>query len=236
MTSSSPFPELLPDSTSDPEAIARNDWNAFSEIEVLRDHWTVKQWAPGRTGYYWYLTFDDSDLIELAAECQGALAVGGVDPVPLDALHITMMRVGDMTVVSDEQIDRLVSLARESLSEVKPFDLTVGPLSGSRSAIRFSVAPWDPLLDLHQVLSTCTAEALPTSTVASAPSSSRFRPHLGIAYNNTDRAAAEVIDAVAALRAARSASVRVNQAELVVLRRDGHSYRWTTRAVLALGG
>ncbi|WP_405150579.1 hypothetical protein OG308_12885 [Nocardia salmonicida] len=37
----------------------------------------MKQWAPGRTGYYWYLTFDDADLIELAAECQQALAIGG---------------------------------------------------------------------------------------------------------------------------------------------------------------
>lgn len=236
MTSSGPFPLLLPDSISDPEAIARNDWNAFSEIELLRDHWMVKQWAPGRTGYYWYLTFNDSDLIELAADCQGALAVGGVDPVPLDALHITMAGVGDTAVVSDQQIDELVSLARECLSDVKPFDLIVGPLSGSRSAIRFSVAPWDQLLDLHQVLSICTATALPNSSAASAPNSSRFRPHLGIAYNNTDRAAAEVIDAVAALRTARSASVRVNQVELVVLRRDGHTYRWTTRAVLALGG
>ncbi|MFI6573588.1 DALR anticodon-binding domain-containing protein [Nocardia fluminea] len=36
---------------------------------------TVKQWAPCRTGYCWYLTADDSDLIELAADCQGALSV-----------------------------------------------------------------------------------------------------------------------------------------------------------------
>ncbi|MFD3592927.1 2'-5' RNA ligase family protein [Nocardia sp. NPDC058640] len=233
MASSGPFPRQPPDSTSDPDAIARNDWNAFAEIEILRDHWAVKQWTPGRTGYYWYLTFDDSDLNALAADCQKALAIGGVDPVPLDALHLTMMGVGDTNVVSDQQIDELVSFARESLSEVKPFDLTVGPLSGSRSAIRFSVAPWDPLLDLHQILSVCTAQALPNS---SAPNSSRFRPHLGIAYNNTDRAAAAVIDAVAAVRTARSVTVRVNQVELVVLRRDGHAYRWTTRAVLALGG
>ncbi|MFD3507684.1 2'-5' RNA ligase family protein [Nocardia sp. NPDC058666] len=233
MASSGPFPRQPPDSTSDPDAIAHNDWNAFAEIEILRDHWAVKQWTPGRTGYYWYLTFVDSDLNALAADCQKALAIGGVDPVPLDALHLTMMGVGDTNVVSDQQIDELVSFARESLSEVKPFDLTVGPLSGSRSAIRFSVAPWDPLLDLHQILSVCTAQALPNS---SAPNSSRFRPHLGIAYNNTDRAAAEVIDAVAAVRTARSVTVRVNQVELVVLRRDGHAYRWTTRAVLALGG
>ncbi|WP_446221627.1 2'-5' RNA ligase family protein [Nocardia sp. IBHARD005] len=196
----------------------------------------MKQWAPGHTGYYWYLTFDDSELIELAADCQKALAIGGIDPVPLDALHITMMGIGATTVVSSEQIDRLVSLAGKCLSDAKPFDLSVGPLSGSRSAIRFSVAPWDQLLDLHQVLSTCTAAVLPNSSAGAVSGPSRFRPHLGIAYNNTDRAAVHVIAAVTALRGARCVSVRVKQVELVVLRRDGHSYRWDTRAVLALGG
>lgn len=204
MTSNGPFPRLLPDSTSDPEAIARNDWSAFSEIGILRDHWTGKQWAPGRTGYYWYLTFDDADLIELAAECQQTLAIGGVDPVPLDALHITMMGIGSTDDVAKGQIDGLISDAREHLSEVKPFDLTVGPLSGSCSAIRFSVAPWDPLLDLHQLLSTCTGEAL--RSVASG--------------------------SIAELRGAE----RVNQVELVVLRRENHTYRWDTHAVIDLGG
>ncbi|MFE9786523.1 2'-5' RNA ligase family protein [Nocardia salmonicida] len=234
MTSNGPFPRRLPDSTSDPEAIARNDWSAFSEIDVLRDHWTVKQWAPGRMGYYWYLTFDDADLIERAAECQQALAIGGVDPVPLDALHITMMGIGSTDDVAEGQIDGLISVAREHLSDVKPFDLAVGPLSGSRSAIRFSVAPWDPLLELHQLLSTCTEEVL--RSVASPSSPARFRPHLGIAYNNIDRSAVEVIDAVAELRGVERVTVRVNQVEMVVLRREDSTYRWDTRAVLALGG
>ncbi|MFD3705168.1 2'-5' RNA ligase family protein [Nocardia sp. NPDC058658] len=235
MTPSGPFPRLLPDSTSDPAAIARNDWNAFAEIEVLRDHWAVKQWAPGRTGYYWYLTFDDAELVELAAECQDALGADGVDLVPLDALHITLMGIGSTDDVVSGEIDGLISAARERLSDVKPFVLAVGPLSGSRSAIRFSVAPWDPLFDLHQLLSMCTSELLSNLSESAQAKSARFRPHLGIAYNNTDRAAAEVIDTVSRLRA-RSVNVRVRRVELVVLRREGHAYRWDTRVILPLGG
>ncbi len=232
MTSTGPFPRHLPDSTSDPEAVARNDWAAFNEVDFLRDHWTVKQWSPGRTGYYWYLTFDDSDLVELAADCQQALMVGGVDPVPLDALHITVLGVGSTETVTEDEVGALISCAREELSEVKPFDLSVGPLSGSRSAIRFSVAPWDPLLDLHRLLATCTADTLQST----AMDVGRFRPHLGIAYNNTDRPAAEVLDAVAALRGHQRVGVRVNEVELVVLRREGPSYRWESRATIGLGG
>ncbi|MFE6920754.1 2'-5' RNA ligase family protein [Nocardia sp. NPDC057663] len=236
MTSSGPFPKLLPDSTSDTDAIAQNDWNAYAEIDFLRDHWSVKQWAPGHTGYYWYLTFDSPELIELAAECQNALTQDELDNVPLDALHITIAGIGSTTTVADEQIDNLVSLARARLAEVKPFDLTIGPLTGSRSAVRFSVSPWDPLLDLHQILSMCTSESIQGLSASAGPLGARFRPHLGIAYNNTDRAADELIEAVAALRDTGPAKVRVNHVELVVLRRDGHSYRWDTRAALPLGG
>lgn len=237
MTSNGPFPRHLPDSTSDPEAIARNDWEAFAELEHLRDHWSIKQWAPGRTGYYWYLTFEDPDLVDFAAECQNGLGMTGIDAVPSDGLHITISSVGDTAAVADEQIETLVSAAQERLSDVKPLDLTIGPLSGSRSAIRFSVAPWDPLLDLHRVLSVCSSMVSPDQAPHPVPgSSSRFRPHLGIAYNNTDRAAAEVIAAVAALRRPERVSVRVDTVELVVLRRDGHCYRWDTRAAIPLGG
>ncbi|WP_342801252.1 2'-5' RNA ligase family protein [Nocardia sp. No.11] len=237
MTSNGPFPRHLPDSTADPEAIVQNDWEAFAELEHLRDHWSVKQWAPGRTGYYWYLTFNDPDLVDLAAKCQNSLDIAGIDSVPSDGLHLTISSVGDTTAITDEQIEDLVSVARERLSEVKPFDLTIGPLSGSRSAIRFSVAPWDPLLDLHRVLSACSNDSSPDRAPRDVPASSaRFRPHLGIAYNNTDRAAAEVIAAVAALRRPERVSVRVDTVELVVLRREGRCYRWDTRAVLGLGG
>ncbi|MGW4632725.1 2'-5' RNA ligase family protein [Nocardia sp. NPDC004415] len=237
MTSNGPFPRHLPDSTADPEAIFRNDWAAFAELEHLRDHWSVKQWSPGRTGYYWYLTFDDPDLVDFAAECQNSLGIAGIDPVPSDGLHLTISSVGDTTTVAGEQIEALVSTARERLSDVKPFDLTIGPLSGSRSAIRFSVAPWDPLLDLHRVLSACSNESSPEQAPRDVSGwSARFRPHLGIAYNNTDRAAAEVIAAVAALRGPERVSVRVDTVDLVVLRREGRCYRWDTRAALALGG
>ncbi|MEV0773386.1 2'-5' RNA ligase family protein [Nocardia salmonicida] len=165
------------------------------------------------------------------AECQQALAIGGVDPVPLDALHITMIGVGSTDDVAEKHIDGLISVAREHLSDVRPFDLTVGPLSGSRSAIRFSVAPWDPLLELHQLLSTCTGEVL--RSVASA---ARIRPHLESLTTTLTVLLFEVVDAVAELRGAGRVNVRVNQVDLVVLRREDHTYRWNTRAVLALGG
>ncbi|GAD81845.1 2'-5' RNA ligase family protein [Nocardia asteroides] len=235
MTSSGVFPPPLPHSTANPEAIAHSDWNAFTTVEDLRDHWSVKQWAPGHTGCYWYLTLDDPALRELTADYQHKLTHPALDPVPLDALHLTLTGIGSTTTVTDTQIDNLIPLAQDRLADLRPFDLTCGPLTGSRSAVRLSVSPWDPLLELHQLLVTATAESIPSFAPTAATRCNRFRPHLGIAYNNTDRPAAELIETVAALRNTDPVTVHVARVELVVLRREGHSYRWNTHAVVPIG-
>lgn len=216
------FPARLPSSLSDCTAIVTNDWDAFCGVDVMRDHWTVKHWPTGRRGYYWYLTFDDSGMRELAGECQRRLGVDGTDPVPLDGLHITVLGIGGVDQFTETEIASKVAAAQEELRGFDAFDVTVGPLTGSGSAIRLSVAPWDRLLDLHAALAGVGAE--PT----------RFRPHLGIAYNNIERPAGPVIDAVRALRGIEPVAVRVKQIELVVVRREAREYRWDTMAAVAL--
>ncbi len=227
-----PFPRLQPASTSDPSAIRANDWTAFRQLGNLHDHWTLKSWAPGQSGYYWYLTFDDPALTDLAERCQKTLADDGIDPVPLDALHMTLLNVGKVGDVSGEQLAGITAAARSRLAHIAPFDIEVGPLTGSRSALRFSVAPWDNLLRLHRTLREATAVHRPTSRLAET---TELRPHLGIGYINRPQNAAALIADVAALRDLPPVSVRANKVDLVELRRDGRRYRWVECAVLPLG-
>jgi 2'-5' RNA ligase len=227
-----PFPLRQPASTSDPSAIRSNDWAAFRQLGNLHDHWTLKSWAPGQSGYYWYLTFDDPALTDLAERCQKVLADDGIDPVPLDALHMTLLNVGKVGDISSEQLAGIAAAAHSRLADIAPFDVEVGPLTGSRSALRFSVTPWDNLLDLHRALREATATHRPTSRLAETI---EFRPHLGIGYINRSQTAAALIGDVSALRDLPPVTVRVNKVDLVELRRDGRQYRWTDRAVLPLG-
>ncbi|MGY2036644.1 2'-5' RNA ligase family protein [Nocardia gipuzkoensis] len=226
-----PFPLLQPASTSDPSAIRANDWTAFRQLGTLHDHWTLKSWEPGQSGYYWYLTFDDPALTDLAERCQKSLSDDGIDPVPLDALHMTLLSVGKVGDVSGEQLAGIVDAARARLAGVEPFDVEVGPLTGSRSALRFSVTPWDSLLKLHRTLREATATHRPTSRLAET---TELRPHLGIGYINRPQNAAALIADVAALRDLPPVTVQVSKVDLVELRRDGRQYRWTDRAVLPL--
>ncbi|WP_433600010.1 2'-5' RNA ligase family protein [Nocardia sp. CA-135953] len=232
-TSKRPFPLLRPASTSEAAAIADNDWSAFCQLSTLHDHWTMKPWGPGQAGYYWYITFDDPELISLVARCQEALVHDGIDLVPLDGLHLTVLSIGKVAEVSDRQLDGVMSAAQAELSTVKPFDLSIGPLTGSRSALRFSVTPWDGLLSVHRRVRCASAVHRPSSRLAET---SEFRPHLGIGYINRSQGAAPLIDDVSLLRNLPQISVRVDRLHLVELRREGRQYRWTDRAVVALGG
>ncbi|MET8871277.1 2'-5' RNA ligase family protein [Nocardia sp. NPDC004604] len=233
MTASSkrPFPLLGPTSTSEPSIIRSNDWSAFRGLTALHDHWTLKEWAPSRSVYYWYLTFSNPVLAELASECQRRLGADGLDHVSLDGLHLTVLSIGDTDQVSDCTLTRLIDLARRRLAGVKSFDLSIGPLSGSRSAIRFSVTPWDPLLDLHRLLRECTVAARPNMQLAET---SEFRPHLGIAYINKQQMANSLVDSVRQLRDLAPVPVRVDNVHLVELRRDGKQYVWRDHAVISL--
>ncbi|MCP2316656.1 2'-5' RNA ligase [Nocardia amikacinitolerans] len=228
-----PFPLPLPASTSRADAIRDNDWAAFRQLSELHDHWTLKAWSPGQSGYYWYLTFDDAELVDLVSRCQAALVDDGIDPVPTDGLHLTVLGFGKTSEVSDDQLSEVVAAARETLSDQAAFDLEIGPLTGSRSAIRFSVAPWDPLLNLHGRLRDAVATTRPANM---PPQTTEFRPHLGIGYVNRQQCAAPLISSVAALRGLPPVTARVDRVSLVELRREGRAYRWNDQAEIPLGG
>ncbi|WP_369024014.1 2'-5' RNA ligase family protein [Nocardia cyriacigeorgica] len=224
------FPAAMPSSTADRAVIHANDWAAFSGLERLQNHWELKAWPTGHRAYYWYLTFDDARLAALARKCQDFLSDDGLDPVPHDGLHITLLGIGDAAEVSGHRLNELVAAAEEQLAGFAPFELVVGPLAGSRSAVRFSVAPWDPLLELHRLLFDCTARFRPDLQ----PGPTHFRPHLGIGYLNAPRPAKDLVETVAALHALPPVQVDVDTVELVELRREGRAYRWDTRAAISL--
>lgn len=151
---------------------------------------------------------------------------------PSHALRMTLLSVGNVSEVSGEQLAGIAETARARLAGIAPFGVEVGPLTGSSSALRFSVAPWHNLLRLHHALRAATAAYRPTSRLAETTD---FRPHIGIGYLNRPRGSAALITEVAALRDLPPVTVRVSKVDLVELRRDGRQYRWTDHAVLPLG-
>ncbi|MFD7898967.1 2'-5' RNA ligase family protein [Streptomyces sp. NPDC059743] len=222
------FPAAPPPDLNDPRKITSNDWDAFRAVEMMTNHWDRPGWPPGHKAYYWMLAFPkEQELIAQARSCQQALADLDMDEVPPDGLHITMNKIASCADVKPAAVDALVQLADGTLGD--GFEIRAEPMAGSTGAIRFSVTPWTPLVELHAALHRAGLRA----GVPGGKPSSRFRPHLGILYNNRARAASPVIDAVAPLRGRPSVTLSIARVDLVELRREGRTYRW--RVLHSLG-
>lgn len=224
------FPEHRPQSLSDPAVIAAHDWNAFCELDVLTDHWARPSWTPARRSYHWYITLADQPaLIDLARRCQQALAPFALDLVAPKSLHLTLCRVGFTDDVTEEEARSLAKAARRRVGTLGPLRLTVGPLTGSPGAIRFTVSPWEPLMELQDRLIEIQGAGL-----ANPGGASGFRPHVGIAYNNRTMPASPVRAVIEPLRRLPPVQVTARAAHLVILRREDHAYRWERLETLCL--
>lgn len=226
------FPADPPPSLTDPDVITKHDWAAFDSLTHMSNHWDRPGWTADTRRYYWLLTMGDSPaLAEHASQCQRALAPLGFDLVPIDSLHVTISRISDAARLAPSEVDALAQAAHRRCRELDPFTVRAVPMSGSRGAIRYTVAPWQALRDLHATL---VASCRERGIEGFRPTSS-FRPHIGIAYCNRSTEAAAAQRAVADLRLSRSVEIPIAGVSLVELRREDRAYRWSTIDRVALG-
>lgn len=223
------FPVDPPGDLNNTAAITVHDQAAFDALEEMTDHWSRPGWSDGARAYYWLLAFRDIPALNaLAVQCQEALSPLGLDPVPLEWLHVTLARVGAPGAVSAADLRRLTEKARTALPDA--FALQAVPLAGSRGAVRLTLSPWEPLVQSHAAVVTAnTAVGLPVKKPTA-----RFRPHLSLAYNNRRRPAAPVIETVTSLRSLPPVALSVAEVQLVELRRTGAEYRWDVLDSIAL--
>ncbi|MGH3623368.1 MAG: 2'-5' RNA ligase family protein [Sciscionella sp.] len=228
----SAFPADLPPDLDDPTAIQQHDWAAFRSLGYLENHWDRPGWTPGRRSYHWMLSFHDSDEVQhLAQQCQAQLAFPALDLVPLDAVHLTLGRIGFTDDVDSTAVHEVVSAATWRCQQLAAFDLVIGPVAGSSGAIRFSVAPWSPLMALHRALSGAAQAVLGQR---SAMDTASFRPHLSIAYANTTQPIPPLLPRLNSLRTLPTTTVTIASTLLVELRREGRAYRYQRVARIEL--
>ncbi len=226
------FPPVPPSSLTDAGEIIRNDWAAFSGLHSLTNHWERPAWPDGAKAYYWLITLGGHPELRARAEaCQSTLEwVPDLDPVPLALLHLTVCRVGSAADLSDEVLSKIADAAAQSTGNFRPMHLSIGPLAGSPGAIRFSVTPWDGLVQLQDELVSAR-----NSVLGRVPNGG-LRPHVSVAYNARQRPAAPIVECVRELRGQAPVGVVVDGVDLVKLAREGRVYRWTTSNRLTLNG
>jgi 2'-5' RNA ligase len=216
------FPPEPPTHLDQPAIISAHDWQAFRNLTHMENHWQRDGWTPGRRSYHWMLSFHDAEEIQrLAERCQAQLPPSGLDLVPLDALHVTLERIAFTDEIPKKTALAIADVARPRCQSLVPLMLTIGPLAGSQGAIRFSVAPWSLLLDLHRELAVATQAVIGDQCIMDT---SQFRPHLSIAYANTEVPIASLVPVLERLRELQPVTTVVPSVALVELRREGRKY------------
>ncbi|GHE11961.1 2'-5' RNA ligase family protein [Streptomyces alanosinicus] len=225
------FPPAPPSDLDDPVLIVEHDWAAFAALNAMTDHWDRPGWTQGQRHFYWLITDFGSPVLEAhAAQCQQQIEHLGMDLVPTDGMHITVVKVGSAAQMRPDVLDRLCREAWQL--PVAPFPLLAHPVAGSRGAVRFTLTPWTPLVALHLTLTDVSRRV---GVPGGAPSSG-YRPHLGLAYNPCRRPAAPVVNAVSELRKLPPVPLQVSAVDLVELRRERSAYRWETIVTVPLAG
>jgi 2'-5' RNA ligase len=227
-----PFPKEHPPDLDDLDTVAAHDWSAFRALSHVDTHWERPGWTSGRSSYHWMLTFEDHPAVAAhVRRCQSVVPSVGYDLAAVDSVHLTIGRVAFTDDLSEAAAREVARSACAAGSRPERFDMTFGPLTGSRGAVRFSVAPWSPLLAVHAFFTGVTRSALGERCVMDTGS---FRPHVSIAYAHTRMSAAAVAGRIDDWRGGVGPTVRADAIGLVRLERIGCSYRYRTLERVAL--
>ncbi|HEV8164118.1 MAG TPA: hypothetical protein VGR74_06675 [Actinomycetota bacterium] len=102
----------------------------------MRRHWWWRPgWRPGRRQVAWHLTFGDqtvsrgrADLRRAVGGYQARLAEPpGLDPVPVEWLHLTVQGFGFADELGAGEVERMVAAVGRRCAALAPLRLTLGP-------------------------------------------------------------------------------------------------------------
>ncbi|MFD4480412.1 2'-5' RNA ligase family protein [Streptomyces sp. NPDC058471] len=228
------FPPNLPPDLDDHAAITHCDWAAFDELTEMSDHWQRPGWSADTRAFYWLLPVTDPLFLGQARHCQETIGrqdgLDAFDFIRPDGFHLTLGRIARRGEVTDQQLDQLAATTQLGVPDA--FALDALPLTGSRGALRYSVAPWTPVIALHRHL----ADAPLHCGLPSIKGASRFRPHIGIGYCHRTLPARSVRPAIQSLRELPPVRLLVDHVELVEMRREGAAYCWEVIHRIRLSG
>ncbi|MFG1705419.1 2'-5' RNA ligase family protein [Nonomuraea sp. M3C6] len=199
----------------------------------MRDHWWWRPgWRVGRRMYTFHTTFQDQPALHrLVAAYQAPLsALNGLDLIPYQWLHLTMQGIGFTDEVSDADIAAITRAAATRLESVGPVQLAFTRPVTDPEALQFHVQPADRMRVIRQAVRQAIADVWDPERI---PDAEQWTPHVSIAYSNSDgpiELYAKALDSVQA----EPVTITIRRIQLIVLDRDEHVYRWTTKATIPL--
>jgi 2'-5' RNA ligase len=173
----------------------------------MTDHWAAEPGTDQQARQYmWPITLGaDPVVTETAALAQQRLAgIPGLDLVPPRWLHLTTLISGPADEIPPCAATVMVKEANDLLAAVAPVTITLGRVLYHPRAIMLDAGPDAPFQPLITALQAAASHAGLTARPYHHP----WRPHITVAYSNSDRPADPIIEALGRNLPPRTATIR----------------------------
>ena len=154
------------------------------------------------------------------------------DLIPQQWLHLTIQGVGFTDETAADDVDRIVEATSALLRTLDPPQLGFQQAVVLPEAVALPPSPDEDVRAIRTALRAGIADVWGDDRIPE--NADTFRPHVSVAYNDHDRTAGEIVQAIEAL-APPPATITVKNVDLIILGRDQHLYRWRRHARLPLG-
>ncbi|MFD9947843.1 2'-5' RNA ligase family protein [Nonomuraea sp. NPDC059023] len=201
--------------------------------ERMADHWWWRPGVrPGRGLLVWHILIDDQPTVRaLIHESQAKLAgLEGLDFIPAAWLHMTTQIIGFPDEITQAELAAMLTLAAENLQEIEPITVKLGEVLFHPEAVMLGIRPPRALHPVREAIRDAIAETVEHHQLDDSPG---WTPHISVAYSNSERPTAPIVDALAIRPEPQSMTVR--HAHLVLQQRDGHLYRWNVISSVPIG-
>lgn len=194
-----------------------------------RDRWGSRaELGSGKGAIYWHILFRDYPAVRgTVREAQARLAsFRDLHITPEEWLHATALVAGTTDDISAENLDLMLSEARQRLSGIQPIGVTISRVLYHPEAIMLGFTPEGALDPIHRAVQQATLTVTGRAGSVTGPAA-RWTPHLTIAYSTGRQAMAPIAGALG--REVPSCDIAVRAVSLVI--QWGPERRWSWQPV-----
>jgi 2'-5' RNA ligase len=171
----------------------------------------------------WHLLFGGHPAVRAAAAVARQRLVGltGLHMTPPEWLHVTVLRVGTVDQVTQDDMSQMLAKAQADLTQTAPITVTLGRIFYHPEAITLSVSPGPALAPVLAAARSAACKVRGADTDAD----DEWAPHLTLCYSGADQPAAPVIAKLG--KTLPAFEVTISEMSLVV--QDGAEDQWNWR-------
>jgi 2'-5' RNA ligase len=153
--------------------------------DETRDRWSNRAEPDSGTGaIYWHMLFRDNPAVRATARrAQARLAsFPDLHMTPEEWLHATALVAGTTDDISGQDLERMLSEARQHLCSIQPIGVTISRVLYHPEAIMLGFTPQGALDPIHRAVRQATLTVTGRTGGVTGPAA-RWTPHMTISYS-----------------------------------------------------